>query len=104
MSAITMPISVITMDRSGWSRCSDLSGHDRPKRASSQFGGVWRVEWTADRNRVKLEGVGVWVEMWVDAQNVHATGDIPVLGELLGGPLASGLKKIVQQAFQRELP
>ena len=71
---------------------------------SSQFGAVWRVEWTADRNRVKLGGVGVWVEMWVDAQNVHATGDIPVLGELLGGPLASGLKKIAQQAFQKKLP
>jgi hypothetical protein len=41
--------------------------------------------------------------MWVDAQNVHATGDIPILGELLGGPLASGLKQIVQQAFQKKL-
>ena len=71
---------------------------------SSQFGGVRRVEWAADRNRVKLEGVGVWVEMWVDAQNVHATGDIPILGELLGGPLASGLKKLVQRAFQKKLP
>ncbi len=33
MSAITMPISVITMDRSGYARCSDLSGHDKPKHA-----------------------------------------------------------------------
>jgi len=40
---------------------------------------------------VKLEGAGVRVEMWVDAQNAHATGDIPILGQLLGGPLASGL-------------
>jgi hypothetical protein len=39
--------------------------------------------------------------MWVDAQNAHATGDIPILGQLLGGPLASGLKQIVQQAFQK---
>src|SRR4029453_4525896 len=70
---------------------------------SSQFGGVRRVEWAADRNRVKLEGAGVRVEMWVDAQNVHATGDIPILGQLLGGPLASGLKQIVQQAFQKKL-
>jgi hypothetical protein len=70
---------------------------------SSQFGGGRRVEWTADRNRVKLEGAGVTVEMWVDAQNVHATGDIPILGQLLGGPLASGLKQIVQQAFQKKL-
>jgi Putative polyhydroxyalkanoic acid system protein (PHA_gran_rgn) len=70
---------------------------------TSQFGGVRRVDWAADRNRVKLEGAGVWVEMWVDARNVHATGDIPILGELLGGPLASGLKQIVQQAFQKKL-
>jgi hypothetical protein len=70
---------------------------------SSQFRAVRQVEWAADRNRVKLEGAGVWVEMWVDAQNVHATGDIPILGELLGGPLASGLKQIVQQAFQKKL-
>jgi hypothetical protein len=62
------------------------------------------VLWAADRNRVKLEGVGVWVEMWVDAQIVHATGDIRILGELLGGPLASGLKQVVQQTFQKKLP
>jgi hypothetical protein len=70
---------------------------------SSQFGGIRRVEWAADRSRVKLEGAGVRVEMWVDAQDVHATGDIPILGQLLGGPLASGLKQIVQQAFQKKL-
>jgi hypothetical protein len=70
---------------------------------SSQFGGIRRVEWAADRSRVKLEGAGVRVEMWVDAQDVHATGDIPILGELLGGPLAVGLKQIVQQAFQKKL-
>ncbi len=70
---------------------------------SSRFGGIRRVEWAADRSRVKLEGAGVRVEMWVDAQDVHATGDIPILGELLGGPLAAGLKQIVQQVFQKKL-
>lgn len=72
---------------------------------SGQFGAlVRRVEWAVDRNRVKLEGVGFWVEMWVDAQAVHATGDIPILGGLLGHPLASSLKQIVQQTFQKKLP
>jgi hypothetical protein len=61
------------------------------------------VEWAGDRRSVKLEGVGFWVEMWVDAQDVHATGDIPILGELLG-PLGSGLKRILQQTFQKKLP
>jgi len=42
--------------------------------------------------------------MWVDAFEVHATGAIPILGGLLGGPLASGLKQIVQQTFPKEQP
>jgi Putative polyhydroxyalkanoic acid system protein (PHA_gran_rgn) len=68
---------------------------------SGRFGTlVRRVEWAVDRTRVKLEGVGFWIEIWVDAQAVHATGDVPVLG----GPVASGLKEIVQQIFQRKLP
>ena len=72
---------------------------------SGQFGAlVRRVEWAADRNRVKLEGVGFWVEMWVDSQAVHATGDVPILGGLLGGSLGAGLKQIVQQTFQKKLP
>jgi hypothetical protein len=64
---------------------------------------VRRVEWAGDRKRVKLEGVGFWVEMWVDAQELHATGDIPTL-RLLGGSLNSGLKQILQQTFQKKLP
>jgi len=72
---------------------------------SGQFGAlVRRVEWAADRNRVKLEGVGFGVEMWVDSQAVHATGDVPILGGLLGGSLGTGLKQIVQQTFQKKLP
>ena len=71
---------------------------------STQFGTVIRqVEWAADRTRVKLDGGGIRVEMWVDAQEVHATGDIPVLGALLGGPLATGLKQIIQRTFQKSL-
>lgn len=74
-------------------------------RITAQFGAMIRhVEWAADRNRVTLEGTGVRVEMWVDARDVHAEGDIPVLGALFGGPLASGLKQIVQQTFQKKLP
>lgn len=65
---------------------------------------VRRTEWTPDRQRVKLEGVGFWLEMWVDAQTIHATGDIPLLGGLLGGQFVEGLKQIVQQTFQKKLP
>jgi len=65
---------------------------------------IQRVEWTADRNQVKLEGLGVRVEMWVDARDVHATGDIPILGALLGGPAALGLRQVIERTFQRKLP
>ena len=63
-----------------------------------------RVEWAADRNRVRLEGIGARVEMWVDARDVHATGDIPILGDLLGGPLVAQLKQVIERTFQRTLP
>ena len=65
---------------------------------------VRRVEWAADRNRVKLEGIGFWIEMWVDALAVHVTGDAPLLGRLLGSGLGSRLKTIVERTFQRQLP
>jgi hypothetical protein len=33
---------------------------------SKRLGSVGRVEWSADRSRVKLEIVGAWLEIWVD--------------------------------------
>jgi Putative polyhydroxyalkanoic acid system protein (PHA_gran_rgn) len=72
---------------------------------SARFGAMLRrVEWAPDRNRVRLDGVGVWVEMWVDAQAVHVAGDVPILGRLFGSPLTSRLKQIVEQTFQKKLP
>ena len=74
------------------------------QRVTGQFGAlVRRVDWAPDRQRVKLEGTGFWVEMWVDPRDVHATGDIPMLAGLLGGQLGSGLKQILQQTFQKKL-
>src|SRR5262249_28864165 len=46
---------------------------------------VQRAEWSADRNHVRIDGAGFWVEMTVDEQHVHASGDILFLGNLLGG-------------------
>ena len=65
---------------------------------------VRRVDWDADRSRVRVEGTGFWVEMKVDAQEVHASGDIPILGGLLGGSVGSGIKQIVKQAFEKGRP
>ncbi len=75
------------------------------QRVHSQFGALIRqVRWSVDRSQVRLDGMGFWVEMWVDAQEVHVSGDMPLLGGLLGSPLAIGLKQIVQQTFQKKLP
>ena len=72
---------------------------------TTKFGSmVQRVEWAADRGRVKLSGVGFWIEMSVDIQALHATGDIPMLGRFLSGPLVAGLRQIVQKTFQKNLP
>lgn len=65
---------------------------------------IRRADWSGDRNRVRLDGAGFWVEMSVDDQQVHATGDIPFLAGLLGGPLGGGLKKILEERFQKKLP
>ena len=64
-----------------------------------------QVEWATDRNRVRLEGVGFWVEMWVDAQAVHASGR---RSDRSAGSSAvhwaSRLKQIVERTFQKQLP
>ncbi|MDH3605341.1 MAG: polyhydroxyalkanoic acid system family protein [Candidatus Tectomicrobia bacterium] len=64
---------------------------------------IHQVEWADDQSRARLTGIGFWVEMWVDDQEVHVSGDIPMLGGLLSSPLTAGLKQIVQQTFQKRL-
>ena len=65
---------------------------------------VQRVEWADDGDAVKLAGTGFHVEMRIDVQQVHVTGDIPIFGALFSSPLVSGLKGIIQQVFQKRLP
>ena len=70
----------------------------------TKFGAlVQRVEWSADQNSVQLFGTGFEIEMRVDAHQVYVTGNVPFLGKLLGGPLVSGLKQLVEQTFQKRL-
>ncbi len=64
---------------------------------------IQHVVWSTDRTQVRIDGAGFWIELVVDAQNVHATGDIPMLGGLLGGPLAAGLERIMRQTFRKQL-
>jgi hypothetical protein len=65
---------------------------------------VRRVDWAAERDHVKLEGVGFSLELRVDEQTVHVAGDMPLLGRLLGSPVASQVKAIVERTFQKRLP
>jgi hypothetical protein len=75
------------------------------REVDARFGSMIRsTKWAADRSRVRLDGVGFWLEMSVDAQVLHARGDIPIVGRLLGGPLISGVKQIVERIFQKRLP
>ena len=72
---------------------------------TSRFGTlVRRVEWSTDRSQVRLEGIGFWIEMQVDAQAVHVSADIPVLSRLLGGSVTAGLKEMLERTFQDKLP
>ena len=64
---------------------------------------IRQVAWSADHDRVRLDGVGFWVEMWVDPQEVHASGDIALLGGLLGPRVATSLNQILQQTVQKKL-
>jgi hypothetical protein len=72
---------------------------------STTFGAaVRRVQWTVDRTRARLEGVGFWLEMWVDAQAIHVTGDAPLVGRLLGGRVGSRLRDLVERTLRKQLP
>jgi hypothetical protein len=73
-------------------------------REASDRIGLRQVEWSADRRHVKLEGLGARIDMSVDARVIHVTGDLPGLGTLLGGPMATGLKQIVERTFRKQLP
>jgi hypothetical protein len=72
--------------------------------ARSKFGPmVQRVDWADDRDSVRMSGVGFAIDMRVDDEHVHVSGDVPILGGLLGGPLTSGLKAILARHFPKGL-
>jgi Putative polyhydroxyalkanoic acid system protein (PHA_gran_rgn) len=59
---------------------------------------VRRAEWSPGRDSVILEGPGVRLDLRVDHVAVHVTGDLPILGGLLG---SSRLKQIVESTFKK---
>ncbi|NNJ25844.1 polyhydroxyalkanoic acid system family protein [Alienimonas chondri] len=65
---------------------------------------VRSVEWDEDRRKVKMTGPGVWVSMRVDAEHVHAEGDVPALSGLLGGGVRKALEGAIKRKFPKALP
>ncbi len=68
---------------------------------------VRNIAWSPDRTAVKLTGPGVIVDLSVDAEHVHATGDVPLLNLLGGGigkRISEGLKGTLQRHFPKGIP
>ena len=79
--------------------------HSTVDEVHRQFGPTIRnAAWSPDRNRVKLEGVGFWLEITVDEHALHAKGDIAFLGRLLGDQMRAGLNRILERTFHKSLP
>jgi hypothetical protein len=64
---------------------------------------VRHVTWNSSRDQVRIDGAGFWLEMSVDAEELRASGDIPALAGLIGGPLAAGLRQVVERTFHKQL-
>jgi hypothetical protein len=62
-----------------------------------------QVTWAPDGHSVKLVGTGFNFDLRVDPEQVHVDGDITLLGNLFGGKIAEGLKRIVGDRF-KQLP
>lgn len=64
---------------------------------------IERVQWATDGRTVDVIGRGFDIQMNVDEQDVHVAGNIELLGKLLGTPLLTGIKGILQNTFQKRL-
>ena len=59
-----------------------------------------QVTWGADGRSVRLLGTGFTFDLRVDAEQVHVEGDLAILGQLFGGKIMEGLKRIVGERFK----
>ncbi len=65
---------------------------------------VRRVDWSPAGDAVRVTGMGFTADIAVDATHVRVTGDLSGPGGMLAGPVAAGLKQIVQKVFAKKLP
>ena len=65
--------------------------------AQSQYGKYIRqVDWSDDRNSARLSGKGFSVDLTLDAESVHATGEVPFFVRFMEGPI----RKFVEQTLK----
>jgi len=71
---------------------------------TARFGALVRgVDWSPGGDAAHVRGAGFTVDLRIDATHVHVSGDIAGLRGILGGPVAGGIKQIVQRVFQKRL-
>jgi hypothetical protein len=69
--------------------------------AQGQFGALLhRVDWSAERDSVRLAGPGFEIDARVDERHVHISGRVPLFGRLLAAPLLQGLKQMTERALE----
>jgi hypothetical protein len=79
-----VPLINLTIQHHQTRKRPDTASKQRSMKSRLSSARWFEVEWATDRNRVRFEGAGFWIEMWVDTLAVHVTGDAPILGRLLG--------------------
>jgi hypothetical protein len=71
----------------------------------SRFGPmIQRVEWSPDRNQVKVYATGAELDMRIDPVEVHVVGNILGVLGMLSSPLLLGFQGIFQRSFPKSLP
>ena len=65
--------------------------------AAAQFGQfIKTVDWADDRTAARLGGPGFSVDLKVDAEAVHASGEVPFFVRFMEGPI----RKFVEQTLK----
>src|SRR4051812_24695347 len=93
------PMSLINLTvkhgRTREDACARLESVVVEVRAKVPPGMIRQVDWSAERDAVKVVGVGFQIDVRVDAQDVHLTGDVARLAGVLENPFGDVLKGIV---------
>jgi Putative polyhydroxyalkanoic acid system protein (PHA_gran_rgn) len=66
--------------------------------AMSRYGSwVGRLDWSDDRQSVRVTGSGYDVRLWYDERLFHAQGHIPLAWKLFVGALRHQIRKVIER-------